>query len=269
MTMLIPENLKLLHTGEEVAWQKSIATIEADPDLSLHLAMIECVMDLLQFYRMAYDEKDEDQLIVKLLGARIFNDLGASIRLILGGYYQAAGLPTRDILETGFLLDYFSTDPALIQKWKAVPEEKRNKEFNQAKIREVLDKRDGYEGKKRYEHYKLLSAIAAHPTFAGFTMLRPEPGADAHMGPFFVPNLLTATIQELVKVTMTAWENFKWFFKPETLPQFRATLRYLEMSSEWVERIYGKKLDRRDIEAVKRILAQIDGQPSDRVPPAA
>lgn len=40
----------------------------ADPDLSLHLAMIECVMDLLQFYRTAYDETDEDQLIVKLLG---------------------------------------------------------------------------------------------------------------------------------------------------------------------------------------------------------
>lgn len=70
-------------------------------------------------------------------------------------------------------------------------------------------------------------------------------------------------------MTMTGWENVKWFFKPETLPQFRATLRYLEMSSEWVECIYGKKLDRGDIEAVKRILAQIDGQPSDRVPPAA
>ena len=70
-------------------------------------------------------------------------------------------------------------------------------------------------------------------------------------------------------MTMTAWENFKWFFKPETLSQFRATLRYPEMSSEWVERIYGKKLDRGDIEAVKRILTQIDGQLSDRVPPAA
>lgn len=257
----IPENLGFLHAGEEEARNKTIALIEGDADLSLHLGMVECVMDLLQFYRMDYDEEGEDDLIVKLLGARIFNDIGAALKLMFGGYYQAAGLQIRDILETGFLLDYFSTDATLIQKWKHISEEKRTREFNLAKIREVLDARDGFEGKKRYEHYKLLSSIAAHPTYAGFTMLRPEPNADAHMGPFFVPNLLTATLQELVKVCMTAWENFKWFFEPKTLPQYRAMLRYLETSSEWVEKTYGKVVDRRDIEAVKRLMAELDRRP--------
>lgn len=256
----LPENLHFLHSGEEVARQKSIALIEDDEPLSRHVEMIETIMDLLQFYRMDYAEKDENQLIVKLLGARIYNAIGAAIKLILGGYYQAAGQQIRDILETAFLLDYFSTDKALIQRWKVVAEPERMKEFNLAKIREVLDARDGFTEKKRMEHYKLLSSIAGHPTFAGFAMLRPTPGADAHMGPFFVPALLNATIQELVKVSISGWENFKWFSKPETLPQLRATLRYLETSVDWVENTYEKPMDRTDIDAVKTILSTLEGK---------
>lgn len=254
----LPENLHFLHSGEETARQKSITLIEGDEHLSRHVEMIEIIMDLLQFYRMDYAEQDEDQLIIKALGARIFNAMGAAIKLILGGYYQAAGQQIRDILETAFLLDYFSTDSSLIQKWKLVSEQGRMKEFNLAKIREALDTRDGFTEKKRMEHYKLLSSIAGHPTFAGFTMLRSTPGADAHMGPFFVPELLHATIQELVKVSVSAWENFKWFFKPETLPQFRAVLRYLETSADWIEKTYDKPMDRTDINAVKALLSTFE-----------
>lgn len=254
----IPENIAFLHSGEEVARGKSIGFIEGNEDLLRHVRMIELIMDLLQFYRMDYAEKDENQLIIKLLGARIFNSQGAALKLILGGYYQAAGLQIRDILETSFLLDYFSTDDALIQRWKVVSEQERTKEFGQAKIRKALDERDGFSEKRRMEHYKLLSSIAAHPTFAGFTMLRPTPGADAHMGPFYVPELLAATIQELVKVSVTAWETFKWFFRPETIPQYRAMLRYLENSVQWIEHTYEKKMDHRDIEAVRTILEDLE-----------
>jgi hypothetical protein len=255
----IPENLGLLHSGEEVVRGKSIDFIEEDEDLLRHVAMIEIIMDLLQFYRVDYTEKNENQLIIKLLGARIFNAQGAALRLILGGYYQAAGLQLRDILETAFLLDYFSTDDSLIQCWKSVSEQERTKEFGQAKIRQALDDRDGFTQKKRMEHYKLLSSIAAHPTFAGFTMLRPTPGAEAHMGPFYVPELLTATIQELVKVSVGAWESFKWFFKPDTIPQYHAALRYLEASCEWFEKTYEKKMDRRDIEGNRSFPCTLTG----------
>jgi hypothetical protein len=54
--------------------------------------------------------------------------------------------------------------------------------------------------KKRQADYKLLSNLRGHPTLASFAMPRPEPDADAHMGGFFVPKMLTATIQELVTV---------------------------------------------------------------------
>lgn len=254
----LPENLNFLHSAEEIARRKSIEVIEADDVLSRHIHMIETIMDMLQFYRMDYAEENKNQLVVKLLGARIFNAMGASLKLILGGYYQAAGQQIRDILETGFLLDYFSTDQMLIQRWKMVTERERMREFNLAKIREVLDARDGFTEKRRMEHYKLLSSIAGHPTFAGFTMLRPTPGADAHMGPFFVSELLNATVQELVKAAVVGWENFKWFFKPETLAQYRAMLRYLEVSSDWLEKTYQKPVNRRDIEAVKAILLSLD-----------
>lgn len=146
----IPENLGFLHSGEEAARGKSIDFIEGHEDLLRHVCMIEMIMDLLQFYRIDYAEKDENQLIIKLLGARIFNAQGAALKLILGGYYQAAGLQIRDILETAFLLDYFSTDDALIQRWKLVSEQDRMKEFGQAKIRQALDDRDGFIEKKAH-----------------------------------------------------------------------------------------------------------------------
>ena len=260
----LPENLIFLHSGEEIVRQKSVSLIENDEALSRHICMIETIMDQLQFYRMNYAEADEEQLIVKLLGARIFNAIGAAIKLILGGYYQAAGQQIRDILETAFLLDYFSTDQKLIQCWKIATEQQRMKQFNLAKIREALDLRDGFTKKRRMEHYKLLSSIAGHPTFSGFTMLRPAPGADAHMGPFFVPDLLNATVQELVKVSISSWEQFKWFFKPETLPQYQAVLRYLEASFDWVEKTYKKPVDHRDIETIRAIVSSLDVEASSK-----
>lgn len=253
----IPENLTTLHDGEELVRTRSIEMIEADEDLSRHVAMIECVMDLLQFYRVSYPHDEEDTLIVKLLGARVFNHTGAAIRLMFGGYYQAAGLQIRDILETGFLIDYFTHDQGQIQRWKTVSEDERLKEFAPAKIRKVLDERDGFTEKKRQAHYKLLSNVAGHPTYGGFAMLRPEEGAEAHMGPFFVPKMLTATIQELVKVALTAWENFSWFFKPHTLEQYEAYHHYTKMSLDWTDRTYGRQSDRTHLLAVEVIIQKL------------
>ncbi|MEH7907420.1 hypothetical protein V7798_07550 [Rhizobium laguerreae] len=253
-----PENLSSLHVGEEEVRRRSIEFIEADHDLLLHLNMIERVMDMLQFIRQDYEEKSEGQLIVKLLGARLFNDMGAAIRLALGGYYQAAGSHIRDILETSFLLDYFSTDQALIQDWKNADEGTRNKEFNQAKIRKVLDSRDGFTEAKRYEHYKLLSSVAGHPTFGGFGMLRPEAGADAHMGPFFVKGLLSATTQELVKVAVISSGCFRQFFKPSNVVQYRASVAHLEAISHWSGSVFGKELDQSQFRELRDLLAAVE-----------
>lgn len=253
----IPPNLDFLHTGELDVRLRSIQAIEADADLILHVEMIECVMDQLQFYRVSYDEPGEDILIVKLLGARIFNHIAAAVRLALAGYYQASVLQIRDVLETGFLLDYFSKEPTSIQRWKVVSDDVRIREFAPAKIRIALDERDGFTERKREAHYKLLSNLGAHPTHAGLRMLRPEQDALAHMGPFYVLDMLIATIQELVKVSLTAWENFRWFFKPHTLEQYQAYHRYTEMSLDWTDRVYSRTGDRSHLIAVEVIIRKL------------
>ena len=60
----------------------------------------------------------EDELTLQYLGIRMFNAGGASIKLALSGYYQKAFHHVRDVLETSFLVDYLSTYPEKIDKWR-------------------------------------------------------------------------------------------------------------------------------------------------------
>ncbi|TNB48091.1 hypothetical protein FF124_10970 [Martelella lutilitoris] len=180
----IPENLVLLHSGGEELRAKSIAIIEASAEMSLHVSMIETCMDMLQHVRTNTPNMNEDQVIVALIGASIFNSMASAFKLLLSGYYQSSGLQIRYVLESGWLLDYLQTDPKLIQQWKTISEGKRLAVFSPIKTRDALDKRDGFTTKKRAEHYKRLCVLCGHPTFAGFTMPRPLPDKDAHKGPY-------------------------------------------------------------------------------------
>lgn len=256
----IPENLTLLHSGEEDLRAKSITLIEASEDMSLHISMIETCMDMLQYVRMNTPEMSEDQVIVALIGASVFNSMASAFKLLLGGYYQSSGLQIRYIMESGWLLDYLRADPKLVQEWKATPEEKRQSVFRPGKIRDQLDKRDGFTEKKREAHYKRLCVLCGHPTFAGFTMLRPEPNADAHMGPFLVPSMLEQCIQELVMVSITAWQSFMRFFPPKTVPDYKARISYMEKQNVWFKHVYGKPHDMTAVDELKKLIAQLEAQ---------
>lgn len=234
-----PQNLQLLNTAEIDLRAQSITLIEADPDLSLHAEMIERVMDTLQFHRVKHDEKTQEQTAIKLLGARLFNSMSAAMKLTLSGYYQAATTHVRDVLETTFLLDYFTTDQKLIERWSQISEQDRTREFGQFKIRTVLDARDGYTTRKRHEHYKLLCNLASHPTFEGLELLRPAPGELALMGPFLSPSLLKAVIEELVKVCLLASDVFVTFFPAQSLEQMLASVARIEASAAWFKRVFG------------------------------
>ncbi|TNB48117.1 hypothetical protein FF124_11105 [Martelella lutilitoris] len=94
----IPENLVLLHSGEEELRAKSIAIIEASAEMSLHVSMIETCMDMLQHIRTNTPNMNEDQVIVALIGASIFNSMASAFKLLLGGYYQSSGLQIRYVL---------------------------------------------------------------------------------------------------------------------------------------------------------------------------
>lgn len=254
----IPENLSLLHSGEEDLRAKSVGLIEASEDTSLHVSMIETCMDMLQYFRMNTPDMNEDQVIVALIGASVFNSIASAFKLMLGGYYQSSGLQIRYIMESGWLLDYLGTDPKLVQEWKSTPEEKRGSVFRPGKIRDALDKRSRFTEKKREAHYKRLCVLCGHPTFAGFAMLRPEPNADAHMGPFLVPSLLEGSIQELVQVSITASQAFMHFFPPKTLPDYRTRVHFIETNGDWMEKVFGHRPDPTPVNELKKLLAQLE-----------
>jgi len=256
----IPENLSLLHGGEEDLRAKSVALIEASEDMSLHVSMIETCMDMMQYVRTNTPEMSEDQVIVALIGASVFNSMASAVKLLLGGYYQSSGLQIRYIMESGWLLDYLRTDPKLVQEWKSVSEDKREKVFAPWRVRDALDKRDGFTEKKRAAHYKRLCVLCGHPTFAGFAMLRPEPKADAHMGPFLVPDLLEECIQELVQVSITAWQSVMCFFPPKTLRDYQARIHYIEKENDWFKHVYGKQHDMTPVNELKKLIVQLEAK---------
>ena len=257
---MLPDNLFRLHHGEEDLRKKTIALIEASQDMSAHMERVESAMDMFQYIRTNATDMTEDQVVVALIGASIFNSLASAIKLMFGGYYQSSGLQIRYVLESGWLLSYLRTDKALVQTWKTTPEDKRQKTFAPYLIRQALDKRDGFTEKKRDAHYKRLCVLCGHPSFAGFALLRPEPGADAHMGPFLDPTLLEQIIQELVMVATVAIQAFMPFYPARTANDFKARIAEIEGFNKWHEHVYGKKPDTTALDNLKRLLVQFEDQ---------
>jgi hypothetical protein len=66
----------------------------------------------------------------------------------LAGYYQNSVTLQRDLLETGFLIDYLAIDRAKIQEWRESNDKELQKKFAPVKIREALDAHDKGDRKK-------------------------------------------------------------------------------------------------------------------------
>jgi hypothetical protein len=113
----IPQKLVGLHSAEEQLRQKARSMIADDPRLQLHLAVTEAAMDLADMLRQ-FNSSDENLKVAVVLGMRTFNAFAASIKLALSGYHQNSALILRDVMETVFLLDLFSGDPSLIERWR-------------------------------------------------------------------------------------------------------------------------------------------------------
>jgi hypothetical protein len=160
-----PQNFDLLAAGEDQIRQLSKAAIEASEDLSLHATMIEQAMNMLDYMSKRRPHADEDELVLQMLAARLFNSGASATKLMMGGYYQSTVMLMRDILETTFLLDFFHSNRDQIAVWRACDEKKRNREFGAMRIRMALDDRDGYTERKREAAYNLLCQLGTHPTF--------------------------------------------------------------------------------------------------------
>jgi len=163
---LLPDNLNSLHDHEEEIHTKLVLEINANPKLKDQFEIFQESLDLIYDFIKLYKNKTEDEQIVQYLGIRLFNSIVTAIKLLLSGYYQVSFTIQRDILETGFLLDYFLIDNTEIQNWKKCTKKERFKKFSPFKIRDELDKRDGFESKQRGQIYSNLCEYAAHPTYS-------------------------------------------------------------------------------------------------------
>ena len=189
-------DLAVTHEHEEKLRGESMALIHADAELSRRLVIIEKSMTVVFGYTVDHTSRRENEATVQLLEIRLFNAAASGVKLALSGYYQTAFQQARDIMEMGFLLNYFRTSPEQIAVWKAADRATRRKLFDPVKIREALDKRDGRTDMRRAEEYRKLSELASHATWRGFAMTTRQ--GMGELGPFVEPTNLMAWLHEMV-----------------------------------------------------------------------
>jgi hypothetical protein len=184
------------HETEEKMRRESLVLIATDPEMARRMAILERAMALIFGYSMDHTGQSDDERTAQMLGIRLFNAAASGVKLALSGYYQTAFQQARDIMETGFLLDYFRTSPEQITVWRKSDRATRRKLFEPVKIRQELDKRDGDTEMKRAAEYSKLSELASHATHRGFALT--TRGRFAEFGPFVEAINLKAWLHEMV-----------------------------------------------------------------------
>ena len=234
---MLPENLISLHDHEEKIRADSLRLIEAQQNLSDHLAMIHGSMAVI--YALAHDHVNatDDELTVQYLGLRLFNSTASSIKLSLSGYYQSAFALVRDIFETVALLDYLHTSPTQIAVWKASDKKQRIAQFGPSAIRNALNSRDQFSGNKRKEMYDRLSEYASHATAPGFQLLAPE--GLGQIGPFLSEKYLKAWLEEAVKFLVHGATIFMGYFPSVEPPLLLEKAGFLEHANRWRDKYMG------------------------------
>lgn len=239
MNNALPPNLARIHFHEEQLRSKAASLISTDEKLKLHLVAIEAAMDLADVLRQ-FNTTDQDLKVIQLLGVRMFNSFGAGLKLALSGYSQKCALIMRDVIETVFLLDYFTTDRTLITRWRFADKKAIKKDFSPVRVREALDKRDGFTGKKRHELYEMFSVLAGHPNMNSVLMLRPSRNGDILIGPFIEMGTLAPTIFEMARLAIQLGEHLNTFFPPDWREGVDSRIAFVEIKRRWVETFYPK-----------------------------
>lgn len=123
-----------------------------------------------------------DQHTLMFLGCRALTDTLGAVRLLLAGYYLQALILERDVLESGFLLQFFKEYPDKIGLWRTADVRERMRVFSIGKISKKLDARGV---RHRYDEYKEYCELAAHPTAQGRVLTHSKVLERPMVGPFF------------------------------------------------------------------------------------
>jgi hypothetical protein len=232
-------SLATLYVQEERLRAEALKLVEADDSLIIHIRSIEEAMNLAYVLR-DYNTDSEDLKLIQLLGMRTFNAFATSLKLALSGYFQNSALIMRDILETAFLLDYFGSYPEKISIWRNSDKKARLKDFRPVKIREALDRRDGYDNKKRAYLYEMFSELAGHPTMSSVAMMRPKTSGDIYIGPFIENGILKETLDEMGRLAVQIGESLYSFFPQDAGFGHDDKVAFLKAKAEWINKFYPK-----------------------------
>lgn len=236
----LPELFEGLFYEEENIRRKSIEHIMNNTSLKDQLDMLEESGKIIINFITNYVANDDEELTYQIIGSRMFNSVVVSIKLLLSGYYQHSASIIRDVLESMYLLDYFSLYPEKVQVWKKCNEKERNKEFNPAFIRTALDNRDNLSNKKRAERYKLLCKIGTHPSYEGLRLIAPNNNVTT--GPFFYTNYLKASLEEVAQISTEATIIFIKLFKNQHPNIMINVLYFIEKYRAWLHQYHGIEL---------------------------
>lgn len=251
ITPWLPENLKSLHKQEEEIRTKSILEINADKNLKDQLDILQESLNMIFDITKSYHTKDNRELTIQYIGARLFNSIVTAIKLMLSGYYQGSVMLQRDIVEIGFLIDYFLSDKSKIEEWKNCSIKERMDKFSPAIVRKALDDRDNFQGKKRQEIYSLMSELATHPTYGGFKLLAPSPSRDVHLGPFFDSKFLKHLIQELALRVPHFTVIYISLFEKLPLSFLKVRVEYFAKIKDWAQNYLKLDFSEIDIQSLQ------------------
>jgi hypothetical protein len=238
----IADNLSSLHAHEESLRSQSLTLVAGRSDLTDHLNLLREAMNVIFAFTQEHIENSDDELTMQFLGIRLFNAAAVSLKLALSGYYQKAFVHVRDILETYFLVDYLRNNPDQVAAWKNATKKQRLTDFSPKKIREALDKRDGYVENARKFAYDLISENASHATYRGFHMT--TQGGLGMLGPFLDEIKLQAWLEEMAKrfghAAVILLSNYEGFDHKLDLTR----QHFLNAVDEWGKKYYGPSFPR-------------------------
>ena len=191
----LPANLEALHEQVEGIRAASKLTIKGTAEAREQLDIVYASLNMLFDITNSYDYVNDDELTIQFLGLRLFNTVTSALELLLAGYYQSSVILQRDLLETGYLIDYFRSNKSKISRWKAASAKERQRKFQPSAIRKALDVRDGEAGRNREQIYQTVCEYAVHPPYAGNQLVSPD--GLGLIGPFFDERYMGALLKEM------------------------------------------------------------------------
>jgi hypothetical protein len=233
----ISDNLRRLHIEEERIRSCSLAQIEAEPATAFHVEALETAMNTLIHFALRWSSDDRDVITVQELGVRLCSSAAASFKLVLAGYYHSAIAQSRDLFETGLLLDYLSTDASLIAMWREADGRKAREQFEPRNVRAVLDKRDGFQQGQRATRYRAMSTYGTHPHPKATLLLRATGSSLTQPAPFYDSKLLVSVLDEVGTNSLYAAEQLLSHFKSRNADDDATRSGFDSMAARWNARL--------------------------------